>query len=172
VGRTGAVSQNFGEQTTTNAGIVIHIHGGDFQGAHLGFGDNVGRDLSQTGGQTTISSFDQRSRDVQGNAYNIADDLNLSASPSRDEFVAALWKLKDELAKAEDLPADVASDLKDVLDDAIEAAERPQPNKERTVKKLAAMQEIVDGLKDNAGSALALGHLIGQVVQAAQGLLL
>ena len=49
--------------------------------------------------------------------------------------------------------------------------ERPQPNKDRMVKKLIAMQEIIDGLKDNVGSALVLGHLIGQVVQAAQGLL-
>jgi hypothetical protein len=168
-GRAGAVSQNFGEQNTTNAGTVIHIHGGDFQGANLGFGNTIGRDLSQTGGQTT-SAFIQHGWNVQGNVYNMAGNLNMSANPSKDEFIAALQQLKDELAKAKDLPADEASDLKGNLDDAIEAAERPQPNKERTLKKLTAMKEIVDGLKDNAGSALALGHLIGQAAQAAHKL--
>ena len=32
------------------------------------------------------------------------------------------------------------------------------------------MQKILEGLKDNAGSALALGKLIGQVLLAAQGI--
>ena len=114
--------------------------------------------------------FNQPGWNVQGNVYNIAGDLNMSANPSKDEFLAALRQLKDELAKAKDLPTDEASDLKGNLDAAIEAIERPQPNKERAVKKLTAIKEIIDGLKDNFGSALALGHLVGQVVQAAQGL--
>jgi hypothetical protein len=170
-GRTGDVAQNFGEQNTTNAGTVIYIHGGDFRGSNLPIGNTVGRDLNQTGGATAMGNvFNQPGWNVQGNVYNIAGDLNMSANPSKDEFLAALRQLKDELAKATDLPPDDASDLKDNLDDAIEAAERPQPNKDRTVKKLTAMKGILDGLKDSFGSALALGHLIGQVVKAAQGL--
>jgi hypothetical protein len=168
-GRTGDVAQNFGTQNTTQAGTVIHIHGGDFRGTNLPIGNTIGRDLHQ-GASSAASVFDQRGWNVSGNVYNIAGDLNMGANPSKGEFLAALRQLKDELAKAKDLPADEASDLKDNLDDAIEAAERPQPNKERTVKKLTAMKEIVNGLKDNVSSALALGHLIGQVVQAAQGL--
>ncbi len=170
-GSAGVVSQNFGEQNNTNAGTVIHIHGGDFKGANLGFGNTIGSHLNQSAGQTTTSIFDHRNRNLQDNVCNIPGNLNLSANPSKDEFIAALWQLKDALATAEDLPADEASDLNEDLDDAIESAERPQPNKDRTVKKLIAMQEIIDGLKDNVGSALVLGHLIGQVVKVAQGLL-
>jgi hypothetical protein len=160
-GRTGDVAQNYGTQNTTNAATVINIHGGDFRGSNLPIGNTVGRDLNQTAGATTI-----------GNVYTIAGDLNISPKPSKDEFLMALRQLKNELAKAKDLPLDEASDLKDNLDDAIEATERPQPNKQRAIKKLTAMKDILDGLKDNVGSALALGHLIGQVVQAAQGLAL
>jgi hypothetical protein len=168
-GRTGDVSQNFGEQNTTNAGTVIHIHGGDFRGSNLPIGNAVGRDLNQ-GGTTMSNVFNQAGWTVQGNVYNIAGDMNMSANPSKDEFLTALRQLKDELAKAKDLPTDEASDLSGNLDAAIEAAERPQPNKERAVKKLTTMKEIIDGLKDNVGSALALGNLIGQVLKAAQGL--
>jgi hypothetical protein len=136
----GSVEQNFGAQNTTNAGTVVYIQGGNFQGANLGIGNMV------------------------------AGNLTMNANPSKDEFLAALRQLKDELAKANDLPPDEAADLKTNLNDAIEAAERTQPNKERAVRKLTAMKELVDGLKDNVGSALALGHLIGQIVQAAQRL--
>src|SRR5262249_32920682 len=128
------VTRNFGTQNTSNAGTVININGGDFRGSNLPIGNTIGRDLNQT---------------IQSDVYNIAGDLNVSANASKDEFLTALRQLKDELAKAKDLPADEASDLKGNLDDAIEAAERPQPNKERTVKKLTAMQEILNGLKDN-----------------------
>jgi hypothetical protein len=169
VGASGQVGQNFGQQSTTNAGTVIHIHGGDFRGTNLPIGNTIGRDLNQ-GGDTSMSTFDQRGWNVAGNVYNIAGDLNMAPNPSKDEFIAALRQLKGELAKAKDLPPDEASDLSTNLNDAIEAAERPQPNKDRTVKKLTTMQQILDGLKDNIGSALALGHLIGQVLLAAQGL--
>jgi len=168
IGQAAGVSQNFGEQHTTNAGPVIQIYGGDFRGSNLPIGNSVGRDLNQSGG-ATASAFDQRGWNVQGSVYNIAGDLNIGANPSKDEFAAALRQLRDELAKAKDLPPDEASDLKDDLDDAIEALERPQPNKERTIKKLTAMREIVDGLKDNVGSKLALGKLIEQALAVLGG---
>src|SRR5947207_4986004 len=56
----GPVSQNFGQQQTTNAGTVIHIHGGDFRGTNLPIGNTVGGALNQS-----------------GDAYNIAGDLNI-----------------------------------------------------------------------------------------------
>ena len=56
------------------------------------------------------------------------------------------------------------------LDAATKAVERDKPNKERAVEKLTTMQTILEKLKDNVGSALALGKLIGQVLLAAQGI--
>src|SRR5262249_49565377 len=97
------VTRNFGTQNTSNAGTVININGGDFRGSNLPIGNTIGRDLNQT---------------IQSDVYNIAGDLNMSANPSKDEFLTALRQLKDELAKAKDLPADEASDLKGNLDDA------------------------------------------------------
>lgn len=140
-------------------GVTVNIHGGSFSGP-----------VAQTGGSNVSSIFNQPNWKVEGNVYNIARDLNMSAQPDKNELLAALRQLQGELSKAEDLPADQADDLKDNLDAAIKAVDRPQPNKDRTVEKLTTMQKILDGLKGNIGSALALGNLIGQVLLAAQNI--
>src|SRR5262245_22594400 len=57
-GQVETASQNFGTQNTTNAGTVVHIHGGDFRGSNLPIGNSVGGDLNQSGG--AMSTFDQR----------------------------------------------------------------------------------------------------------------
>jgi hypothetical protein len=168
---SGDVTQNFGTQNTSSAGTVINIHGGDFRGSNLPIGNTVGGNLSQTGGYTTMSSaFNQPNWTVQGNVYNIAGDMNMSANPSKDEFLAALRQFKGEIDKAKDLPANRADEMKEDVDSAIKAIDKPQPNKERAVERLTTIQKILDGLKGSVGSALALGNLIGQVIQAAQGL--
>jgi len=167
----GPVSQNFGQQQTTNAGTVINIHGGDFRGTNLPIGNTVGGELNQSGGSTTMSTFDQRGWNISGgNVYNIAGDLNIGTSPSKDELLAALRQLQGELAKAQDLPTDEGDDLKANLDQAIKSVDRAQPNKDRAVEKLSTMKNILEGLKDNVGSALALGNLIGQALLAAQNI--
>jgi hypothetical protein len=167
----GPVSQNFGQQQTTNAGTVIHIHGGDFRGTNLPIGNTVGGALNQSGGNTAMSTFDQRGWNISGgNVYNIAGDLNIGANPSKDELLAALRQLQGELAKAQDLPPDEGDDLKANLDQAIRSVDRSQPNKDRAVEKLSTMKNILEGLKENVGSALALGNLIGQALLAAQNI--
>jgi hypothetical protein len=152
------------------SGVAIHIHGGDFRGANLPIGNTVGRDLHQQTGGATMSTFDQRGWNVAGNVYNIAGDLNMSANPDKSELLAALRQLQGEIAKAQDLPPDEGDDLKTNLDQAIKAVERPQPNKDRAVEKLSTMKKVIDGLKENVGSALALGNLIGQALLAAQNI--
>ena len=116
------------------------------------------------------SVFNQPNWNVAGNVYNIARDMNVSASSSKDEFLAALRQFKSEIDKAQDLPADKADEMKEDVDTAIKAIDKPQPNKERAVERLTTIQKVLDGLKANVGSALALGNLIGQVVLAAQGI--
>jgi hypothetical protein len=149
----GPVDQNFGQQQTIHAGTVIYIQGGDLRGANLPIGNTVGGALNQS-----------------GNVYNIAGDLNIGANPSKDELLAALRQLQGELAKAQDLPTDEGDDLKANLDQAINSVDRSQPNKDRAVEKLSTMKNILEGLKDNVGSALALGNLIGQALLAAQNI--
>ena len=159
-----------GTRQASGSGITVNIHGGTFQG-NIPIGSPIGGDLHQGAGGTTVgTTFNQPNWNVQGDVYNIARDLNISSTPDHAELLAALRRLQAELDKAQDLPPDEADDLKSNLDSAIKAVDRPQPNKDRTVEKLSTMQKILDGLKGNIGSALALGHLIGQVLQAAQGL--
>jgi len=165
---SGPVSQNFGDQQSVNAGTVIYIQGGDFRGTNLA-SENAGRNVNQ-GGAASMSAFDQRGWNVAGNVYNIAGDLNISANSSKDEFLTALRQFKSELDKAQDLPADKADDLKEDVDSAIKAIDKPNPNKERAVERLTTIQKVLDGLKGSATSALALGKLVGQMLLAAQGI--
>jgi hypothetical protein len=141
--------------------VTVNIHGGTFSGP-----------VAQTRGNSVSNTFNQPNWKVEGNVYNIAGDMNVSANSSKDEFLAALRQFKSEIDKAKDLPADRADEMKDDVDSAIKAIDKPQPNKERAVERLTAIQKVIDGLKGNVGSALALGKLIGQVVLAAQGLML
>ena len=139
--------------------VTVNIHGGTFSGP-----------VAQTGGSSVSNTFDQPGWTVQGNVYNIAGDMNVSASSSKDEFLAALRQFKSEIDKARDLPADKADELKEDVDSAIKAIDKPQPNKERAVERLTTIQKVLDGLKGSAESALALGKLIGQVLLAAQSI--
>lgn len=104
---------------------------------------------------------------ISGNSFNISDSLNISPSPNRDEFLSALKQLQGELSKIKDLPEDDLSDLKTNMNDAIQATERSKPSMERAVEKLSTMQKIIDKLKDNFASALALGGLLSQVLSVA-----
>jgi hypothetical protein len=63
-----------------------------------------------------------------------------------------------------------ADELKEDVDSAIKAIDKPQPNKARAVEWLTTIQKVLEGLKGSAESALALGKLIGQVRLAAQGI--
>jgi hypothetical protein len=56
------------------------------------------------------------------------------------------------------------------LDAAIKAISRPQPNKERAVEKLSIMQKVLEGLKGNVASALALGKLVGEALLAVKSI--
>src|SRR5207253_9391453 len=118
----------------------------------------------QTGGSSVSNTFNQPGWTVQGNVYNIAGDMNMGANPGKDEFLAALRQFKSEIDKAQDLPADKADEMKDDVDTAIKAIDKPQPNKERAVERLTTIQKVLDGLQGSVGSALAFGNLIGQVV--------
>jgi hypothetical protein len=118
----------------------------------------------------SMSVFDQRGWNISGNVYNIAGDLNISEKPDKSELIAALHQVRDELDKAKDLPPDEADDLTSNLDSATRAIERDRPNKDRAVEKLTTMQTILEKLKDNVGSALALGKLIGQALLALKGI--
>jgi hypothetical protein len=139
--------------------VTVNIHGGTFSGP-----------VAQTGGNSVSNTFNQPNWKVEGNVYNIAGNMNVSASSSKDEFLAGLRQFKSEIDKAQDLPADKADELKEDVDSAIKAIDKPQPNKARAVDRLTNIQKVIDGLKDNVGSALALGKLIGQVLLAAQGI--
>jgi hypothetical protein len=157
-----------------NAGppnITVNFHGGDFRGSNLPIGSEITGGLSQQSGGATMSTFDQRGWNVSGgNIYNIAGDMNMSANPSKDEFLAALRQLRAEFDKAQDLPADKAEEMKEDLDSAIKAVDKPQPNKDRAVERLTTIQKVLDGFKGSAESALALGKLIGQIILATQGI--
>jgi hypothetical protein len=96
--------------------------------------------------------------------------LNIGAQPSKDDLLTALRQLQGELVKAQDLPPDEGDDLRINLDQAIKAVDRPQPSKERVEEKLSTMQKILNGLKDNVASALALGNLVGQALGALKGI--
>ncbi len=116
-----------------------------------------------------VSAFNQPNWNVQ-NVYNIAGDLHISSNPSKDELLTALRQLRAEFDKARDLPADKADEMKEDLDSAIKAVDKPQPNKERAVERLTTIQKVLESLKGSGESALALGALIGKVILAAQGL--
>jgi hypothetical protein len=139
--------------------VTVNIHGGTFSGP-----------VAQTGGSSVSNVFNQPNWKVEGNVYNIAGDMNVSATSSKDEFLAALRQFKSEIDKAQDLPADQADEMKDDVDSAIKAIDKPQPNKARAADRLTNIQKVLDGLKGSAESALALGKLIGQVLLAAQGI--
>jgi hypothetical protein len=149
---SGPVSQNFGTQNN-----YYYVQSSDPRATNPASGADR---------PASMSAFDQRGWNVAGNVYNIAGDLNMSATPDKSELLAALRQVRDELDKAKDLPPDEADDLKSNLDAAARALDRPQPNKDRAVEKLTAMQAILEKLKDNIGSALALGQLIGQALDA------
>jgi hypothetical protein len=160
-----------GPRQASGSGVTINISGGDFRGANVPIGNTSSGDINQqTGGATMGNTFNQPNWNVAGNVYNIARDMNVSASSSKDEFLAALRQFKSEIDKAQDLPADKADEMKEDVDTAIKAIDKPQPNKERAVERLTTIQKVLDGLKGNVGSALALGNLIGQVLLAAQGI--
>jgi len=110
------------------------------------------------------------SNTMHGNVFHISNSLNVPSTPTRNELLAALGQLRKEIDQATDLPADEAEDMKTDLDAAVKAIDRDQPNKDRTIGKLTGIQKILDGLKDNVGSALALGKLVGEVILAARGL--
>jgi hypothetical protein len=154
----------------SGSGVTINISGGDFRGANVPIGNTTSGDINQQTGGSVSNTFNQPGWTVQGNVYNISGDLNRGAKPGKDEFLAALRQFKSEIDKAQDLPADKADEMKDDVDTAIKAIDKPQPNKERAVERLTTIQKVLDGLKGNVGSALALGNLIGQVVLAAQGI--
>ena len=164
-----AVGPNAPRQAS-GSGVTINISGGDFRGANVPIGNTTSGDINQQTGGSVSNTFNQPDWKVQGNVYNIAGDMNVSASSNKDEFLAALRQFKSEIDKAQDLPADKADEMKDDVDTAIKAIDKPQPNKERAVERLTTIQKVLDGLKGNVGSALALGNLIGQVVLAAQGI--
>lgn len=103
---------------------------------------------------------------ISGNTFDIAGSLNISQQPKQNEILTALRQLQDELAKAKNLPTDDADDLQTNLDAAIKAVDRPEPNKDRALDKLTTMEKILNGLKDNLASAMALGSLVGQAIMA------
>jgi hypothetical protein len=115
-------------------------------GSNTVIGSEIGGDLNQT-------------------AYHIARDLNIGASPDKHAFLNGLRLLQVEIEKAADLPEDKAGDLKDDLQSAIKAVDRPQPDKKRAADKLKSMQDILDGLKGNVSSALALSRLIDEALR-------
>jgi hypothetical protein len=160
-----------GPRQASGSGVTINISGGDFRGANVPIGNTSSGDINQqTGGSSVRNTFNQPNWNVAGNVYNIAGDLNIGANPSKGEFLAALRQFKSEIDRAQDLPADKADELKEDVDTAIKAIDKPQPNKERAVERLTTIQKVLDGLKGSVGSALALGNLIGQVLLAAQGI--
>jgi hypothetical protein len=128
-------------------------------------GDKVG--INSGGGNLTMTGNAVGGRH---NTISISGSLNVGVSPSKDELLTALRQLCAEMDKAQDLPADEADDLKTNADAAIKAIDRSEPNKDRTIEKLTAMQKILDGLKGSVGSALALGNLVGEVLVATQNI--
>lgn len=143
-----------------SAGPTYVFQGGTFTGP-----------IGPAGDSSVSNVFNQQGWNVSGGTINnIAGDFNMSANPSKDDFLNALRQFKIELDKAKDLPESKVEELNEDVDSAIKAIDKPQPNKERAVERLTTIQKVLEGLAGAGGSALALGHLIGQVIQAAQGL--
>lgn len=143
----------------TPGNVTYNISGGTFNAP-----------VSQSGGSSVSSQFNQPNWQVQGNVYNIAGDLNLGANPTKDEFLAALRQFKAELDKANDLPADRAEEINDDVDDAIKAMDKPAPNKARAGERLESVKNMLETTLAAAPSALALGQLVGQALAKLPGI--
>jgi hypothetical protein len=131
------------QRAPAGGGTTYNIYG-NIQGSNLALGNEIAGDLNQT---------------------SIANTLHIGANPDKAALLAGLRLLQAEIEKAHDLPEDKAGDLKDDLQSAIKAVDRPQPDKKRAADKLNSMQEIIDGLKGNVSSALVLGNLIAEALR-------
>ena len=108
--------------------------------------------------------FNQPNWKVEGNVYQAGGDINIGATPTKDELITALRQLQQKVEAAE-LPSNDDTD-------ELKSADRSEPNKERIVEKLSTAQKVIDKLKESVPSALALGVEIGKVLLAAKGLLM
>jgi hypothetical protein len=126
------------------------------------------------GGRGTLNQIGNQiggsSNTMSGNVYHISNSPDVPHAPTRGDLRAALHQLREEIGKARDLPEDEADDITADLEAAVKALDREQPNKDRTIDKLSSIQKVLDSLKGNVGSALALGKLVGEILLAAKGL--
>ena len=116
--------------------------------------------------------FNQPNWKVEGNVYQAGGDINIGATPTKDELITALRQLQQKVEAAELPSNDDTDELKSNVELAVKSADRSEPNKERIVEKLSTAQKVIDKLKESVPSALALGVEIGKVLLAAKGLLL
>jgi hypothetical protein len=76
-----------------------------------------------------------------GEAYNVAGNLNLTRTSSREDFLQALRQLKLELAGLDRIDAAQRADLEADLDAVVVEASGPEPSKERVVTRLESVRQ-------------------------------
>ena len=98
-----------------------------------------------------------------GRVYNIAGNLILSETSSREDFLDALRELRQELATLDQVDAAQRAELDTELDGALMEASSPQPSKERVVGRLERLGERLSALGGVMSRALDVAKTVASV---------
>lgn len=109
-----------------------------------------------TGGNMTV--FDQRDQKVTYQ-YNAAGNINIGDVQNREDLVEELGKLRDEIEKAKlagVIIDDIAIDAEYYVQKAIQAAKKPEPDKNSFMDHLGKAKELLGDVTAAAGLVTAL----------------
>jgi hypothetical protein len=112
-----------------------------------------------------MSVFDQRGQHVTYQ-YNAAGNINFGQVQDRAQLVAALDRLRQELADAarqQAIDADTEADASYQLQKAGLQARQPEPDKKSLLDYLQKAKGLVDGVTAVAGIAGGIGEAIASV---------
>jgi hypothetical protein len=109
------------------------------------------------------SLFQQTYTHVAGDVYNVAGDLILTKTSSKEDFAKVVRDLKAELAALDDIPEPERRELEQELEATAEEAAGSMPKRDRIVARLTAVKERLDSLEGAAASAVRVAATVGSV---------
>jgi hypothetical protein len=109
-----------------------------------------------------VPLFNQQGWNV-GKVYNVAGNLILTETSSREDFLRALGGLKQELAALDQIDATERAELEAEVDGALADAGAPEPSKERVVSRLQRLAERLSAFGGVVAGALEVAHAVTAV---------
>ena len=120
--------------------------------------DDEKRPVARTG-------FVQSNWTVNGDVYNVNNDLILNKNSTNEDLSRVLTDLVKELDKLQDMPAEIQQIISSSLQQAAESAKQPKPKKDTIVDMLNNAKSTIDTVNDTVEGVSNFAKTVTKVTE-------